>query len=455
MNVKLKFALLFAIIVSALLIISSVLTYYLFANHRKEDFRKRLNTQAIFQHNNYVRSKEVSYSSFTQLLVNAPASLVELQTVYLDSSLKPFFYFPASLKVNIDSVIIKKADEKKGFFDVDEREGVALKLRDKANRPYYLILSAYDRYGKRKQSSLKLILSAVSLGGILLSGLFAFFYISQFVRPIRKITDQIQIITETNLQERVKVPEGFSELASMAANFNKMLDRLQHAFELQKSFVHHASHELRTPLAIMLSQTEAALRRELSNDELRKVLNSLKEDQQEMIELTNSLLLLSQFEKVSFSSDWPLIRIDEIIYDSVSSIKRIFPAFNVSVDFKQLPDDELFLTIPGNDALLRSAIRNLLKNAYTYSDDKFVSILIDVEDNNYKIIFENKGNIVPWAEQEKLFLPFFRAENAQQKRGFGLGLSIVQRIALLHRGRIEYHSEGTNSNQFILYFPKK
>ncbi len=81
------------------------------------------------------------------------------------------------------------------------------------------------------------------------------------------------------------------------------------AFEIQRSFVHHASHELRTPLATMLAQTELALRKNLTVEEARKMLESLKEDQQEMVELTNSLLLLSQYEKTNTSPEWPVITV--------------------------------------------------------------------------------------------------------------------------------------------------
>ncbi|MFX8797645.1 histidine kinase dimerization/phospho-acceptor domain-containing protein, partial [Acinetobacter baumannii] len=84
-----------------------------------------------------------------------------------------------------------------------------------------------------------------------------------------------------------------------------MLQRLNNAFEFQKNFVHYASHELRTPLAVMLSQTESALNKNLSPENFQKVLESLKEEQLNLIELTNSLLLLSQYEKLQFYFQLP------------------------------------------------------------------------------------------------------------------------------------------------------
>ena len=134
----------------------------------------------------------------------------------------------------------------------------------------------------------------------------------------------MQKISENNLQ-RVKVKSGRVnyEQRLVANQFNAMLERLERAFELQRSFVHHASHELRTPLATMLAKTELALRKELTIEDAKKVLASLRDDQREMIELTNSLLLLSQYERTTLSPEWPVVRLDEVLYDTMSMIKRM------------------------------------------------------------------------------------------------------------------------------------
>ena len=131
-------------------------------------------------------------------------------------------------------------------------------------------------------------------------------------------------IGENNLSQRVRITRGSvrnNEIVQIASNFNEMLDRLEKAFQMQRNFVHHASHDLRTPLATMLSQTESALRKDLSPAEAKRVLESLKEDQLGMIELSNALLLLAQYENLNFSPDWPMVRLDEIIHDTMMSAK--------------------------------------------------------------------------------------------------------------------------------------
>jgi signal transduction histidine kinase len=231
-----------------------------------------------------------------------------------------------------------------------------------------------------------------------------------------------------------------------------MLDRLERAFTMQKNFVHHASHDLRTPLATMLSQTESALRRDLSPQDSKKVLESLKEDQQGMIELTNALLLLAQYENINYTAGWPEVRLDEVLYDSIISMQKMFPGITINFDFSAEDVDEQYLYTKGNEVLLRSAFVNLLKNGVKYSDNSKVIVTMKPEAPKVTITFENRGPVMHPEEVERMFFPFFRGENAQQKKGFGLGLSIVKRIVELHKCQISYQVLNGNINCFKLEF---
>jgi len=102
--------------------------------------------------------------------------------------------------------------------------------------------------------------------------------------------------------------------------------------------------------------------------------------------------------------------------------------------------------------LLRSAFQNLLKNAIKYSDDNCVAVTAEAHTDKIILNFENKGQVMQPDEIEKMFFPFFRGENAQNKKGFGLGLSIVKRIVELHRCNISYAVVNENINRFTLTF---
>ncbi|MBC7652427.1 MAG: HAMP domain-containing histidine kinase, partial [Deinococcales bacterium] len=203
----------------------------------------------------------------------------------------------------------------------------------------------------------------------------------------------------------------------------------------------------------MLSQTEAAISRNLDTEGHKKILLSLKEEQTNLIELTNSLLLISQYEKIVFQDTWPQLRIDEVLYDTIATCKRMFINMDISLDFTSLPENESQLLVACNDTLLKSAFRNLIKNAYNYSNNQKVNIVIEVKKPSLKIIFINTGNQLTSAEIDKMKMPFFRGQNAVNKKGFGLGLSIVNKIIELHKGSIVYNAINDNINQFVITLP--
>ena len=451
MKLRFRFTVFFSILFSLLLLAAVFAIYYFSAQSREDDFNRRLWAQAYYSYANWygvllpdsIRQIVQEYSPNTinrlNVLVADDGNIRYLRKA--DSSFSPQAFFPNF-----------KAKE-----TVFKSKGViqAVSLPVFSPRPAHIIVSGYDNFGRQRAQKLVRTLLFVALAGVILIVLSALFIVKQITLPLVRLGEQMQRISESNLQERVMIKSGHLnyEESQIATHFNAMLDRLERAFELQRSFVHHASHELRTPLATMLAQTELAIRKKLTVEELKKVLESLKDDQQEMIELTNSLLLLSQYERTHTSPQWPVIRLDELLYDTMSMVKRMLPNVNVSLEFAQMPDSEFFLSIQGNDSLIRSAFRNLIKNAWLYSDNKSVSVTIDASGSDIYLHFDNTGKLLSVEEQERLFIPFFRASNSTSKKGFGLGLNIIHRIVSLHNGSIGYLIYN-NLNRFTLQFPK-
>lgn len=320
----------------------------------------------------------------------------------------------------------------------------------------YVFVSGYDRYGFVRLGLVRLILLVVFLGSLILAGLISFFFVRQAVKPLKNLGIQMKKTTVQNLTERVPETSVKDEINDIARNFNTMLERLSKSFEFQKNFVYHASHELRTPLAIMLSETESALNKALSPGEYKETLLSLKEEQQELIELTNSLLLISQFEQLEFMQDWPRLRIDELIYETVSNCKKMFPNLVIDIVFANVPDndnDDDFV-IRGNESLLKSAFTNLIKNAYTYSVDQKVHITIDAAGESISVHLDNIGTQLPADEKESIMIPFFRGGNALTIKGYGLGLSLVYRFIAIHKGTVSYAAIANDVNRFTVTLNK-
>lgn len=455
MRVRVRFVFLLTLVISIILLASLFIIYTLYAHTREQDFNKRLWAQAYNGYTAYFNIKDTDKAVLSKLDNYLPGPPINFKSVLLDSGYHLIYSSPKQLNYKVDTDLmhtIKKLEVSN--FSVGNGQGVGLYLHTEGHK-CYSITTGYDKYALARLATLRLIMTFVGLGTILAIGVFALYYVIVVTRPLVNLSFQMRRITENNLTQRVDVGKGNvknNEIVRIASNFNEMLDRLEKAFQLQKNFVHHASHELRTPLATMLAQTESALGKELTAAQARKVLESLKEDQQEMIDLTNSLLLLSQYENIRYSPDWPDVRVDELLYDTITAAKKTNPDIMISFDFINPPENESYLCIQGNEALLRSAFRNLIKNAYKYSDDQHVTISLEAKANTIQIHFDNNGQLMKPGDNERMFLPFFRGENALKQKGFGIGLSIVKRIVELHIGTINYQVVNGDTNRFTLLF---
>ncbi len=446
MNLKIRFALMFTSFVAVILIISSVAIYILYYNFRIQDFYRRVKNEGLSIYQSYVSQQGVKDSSPSIPSKNKYALIYQAVAIF-DSSYHMLYKESDSITVTVDeSFFVKTRSQNEYRFQLNKMECIGLYMPDTKN---YIYTSAYDKYGLKKLQNIKLILLSVLGSSVLLAILLSLLFVNQVFRPLKKLSDQMQRTTELSSAERVEEGNGNDEIKQIARSYNAMIERLKKAFDYQKSFVNHASHELRTPLANMLSQTEAAFNKNLDEAGYRKVLLSLKEDQQEMIELTNSLLLLSQYEKMETSNEWNSIRIDEVLYDTIKAAKKILPEALITLEFLSIPEEDN-LIIKGNEALLRSAIRNLIKNAYLYSADKSVFIFLLADRGHIEINVENTGKQIKKTEIDKLFIPFFRGENSIEQRGHGLGLAIVQRIIDVHKGKVHYEPVGNDKNRFTI-----
>lgn len=458
MRVRLRFVITLTLIVCAILAVSFLIIYTLYAQNRKKDFDNRLWAQAYRMYRDHYNVSENNKQVLSKLAYYLDGAPAEFRTVLIDSDYSVIETEPDDIDFTVDTLQLQAIhDAHELYFMQGQSQCVGL-FFNTPGKSGYAITTGYDKFGILRLKSLKFTMIYVSIGALIIMSILTYFFVMKVSKPLVALSIQMRKVSENNLKQRVQLGKGdprHNELIAIAKNFNGMLDRLERAFTMQKNFVHHASHDLRTPLATMLSQTESALRRDLTPQEAKKVLESLKEDQQGMIELTNALLLLSQYENITYTADWPEIRVDEVIYDSIASMHKMFPGIDIAFEFNPDEVEETHLYIKGNEVLLRSAMVNLLKNGVKYSIDGHVDISTHITESRIVINFENRGPVMQPEEVERMFFPFFRGENAQTKKGFGLGLSIVKRIVELHECHISYEAINNNINRFTLTFFRK
>ena len=457
MNLRSKFLLVLTLVIAAILALSFSSVYFLYEYSKDTDEKKFLLAEAneasflYFRlHKNPLLEDSVQASEPEDFSGSKAISII-----IFNAQKKLVFSYPDTAIHHLKNIILDSIREDSPYY-FESGESLSVGLLYRQGEDYcYTIVSVNTFFEENQRAQLKSILIMVAFVSILFIVLFSFYYVFIVTAPLVKLSIQMRHISVNNLKKRVEVVKGNfknNEIVQVATNMNLMLDRLERAFENQKNFVRHASHELRTPLANMLLQTDYALEKDLDKNEYLRILQSLKEDELELISLINTLLQFSQYEQIDNLELHPLMRVDDLLYNCISFAKKSFPGIHINFEFASVPESEEAISVNGHPELLRVAFNNLIKNAYNYSPDKKIDITLDTNDEGVKIIFENAGKGLEKEEAEKMFLPFFRGQNKNTTKGFGLGLAIIEKIMKIHHAKITYRFTSEDKNQFILFF---
>jgi two-component system heavy metal sensor histidine kinase CusS len=290
----------------------------------------------------------------------------------------------------------------------------------------------------------KLVIALILAAAV--SALLSTWIAHRGIRPIREITSAAQAITASALSERISTRTWPRELATLGAEFDHMLERLEESFGRLSRFSSNIAHELRTPISNLMGETEVALGRSLSVEEYRQVLGSSLEEYQRLSRLIDSLLFLARAETANFQihqSQFPA-------HESIRAVAEFYePLANEShVELASLGE----AVICGDESLFRRAISNLLSNALKHvPEGGKVTIELRSNSTEVAVTVADNGSGVPAKDLPKLFDRFYTGENSRD--GVGLGLSIVKSIMRLHHGTAEIASELGKGTTIILRFP--
>jgi signal transduction histidine kinase len=338
------------------------------------------------------------------------------------------------------------------FFIQGRKEAVAYHYTDPQS-DMVVITAAEDEDGKASLRNLFKILLVSFLVGNILVLVTGYFFSRGLLGPVRKIAEDVAEISAQNLARRIETGKTKDEWYHLAYTLNQLLNRLQESFDLQQRFISNASHELSTPLTSISSQLEVSLQRERDASEYRKTIQSIYQDVQHMGKLTQTLL---EFAKASGSPgglEINLLRIDEIILGLPSEINKLNSAYTVKVEFENMPEEEEKLLVFGNETLLLTATKNIVINACKYSENHNAVVKLSVSDHHVLIEVSDTGPGIPREQQEHIFQPFYRVDETRTAGGFGLGLSLAERIIKLHKGTISVQSEEGVGTRFLISLP--
>ncbi len=286
---------------------------------------------------------------------------------------------------------------------------------------------------------------------LFISALAGFFVSKSALEPINKIKEQIKAITEHNLNKRIDVGEVPDELKDLIESFNTLLERLRKAFLREKRFISDVSHELKTPISVIQMQCEIALRKERDSKEYKKALETIEDTISLMSSLVEKMLMVSRLERVD-KSVFSEVELSSVLRSAYELLKGRADECDIDLDLN-IPNDPIF--VKGDKTLLVEMFVNLIDNAIKYNN-KGGCVLVEVEKLGSSVVVKisDTGIGISEDEVEKVFEEFYRADKSRSKdrEGFGLGLSIVKKIAQLHGIEIKINSSANAGTTFYLVF---
>ena len=305
-------------------------------------------------------------------------------------------------------------------------------------------VQVYNNKADYKRNSLIITVLLALLGGVV-----TYFISGHALRPIREFSDKIEEVQAQNLSDSRIEENNVKELNQLGISYNKMLERLSEAFEIQRQFTANAAHELRTPLALM--QVQLDLYNSAShpgNDaDTLQTIKMVTEQNDKLNRMIKTLLDMSELQTVG--------RNDKIILDAiVEEVLADLEPLAVEKNIKLIGKCE-DATMIGSDILIYRLVYNLVENAIKYNHPLGqVTVTAYQRNKHVYLSVEDTGSGIPKELRERVFEPFFRVDKSRSRElgGVGLGLAFVREIVRVHDGSICIKSGKTGGTIFEVTF---
>ena len=305
-------------------------------------------------------------------------------------------------------------------------------------------VQVYNNKADYKRNSLIITVLLALLGGVV-----TYFISGHALRPIREFSDKIEEVQAQNLSDSRIEENNVKELNQLGISYNKMLERLSEAFEIQRQFTANAAHELRTPLALM--QVQLDLYNSAShpgNDaDTLQTIKMVTEQNDKLNRMVKTLLDMSELQTVGRDDK---IILDAIVEEVLADLEPLAMEKNIKLIGKC--EDA---TMIGSDILIYRLVYNLVENAIKYNHPLGqVTVTAYQRNKHVYLSVEDTGSGIPKELRERVFEPFFRVDKSRSRElgGVGLGLAFVREIVRVHDGSICIKSGKTGGTIFEVTF---
>ncbi len=301
-------------------------------------------------------------------------------------------------------------------------------------------VQVYNNKADYRKNSL--IISAVLA---LLGGVATYFISGHALRPIREFSDKIEKVQAQNLADSRIEENQVKELNQLSVSYNRMLERLSAAFEIQRQFTANAAHELRTPLALMQVQLDLYHSNSHPDNDADTVqmIKMVTEQNDRLNKMVKTLLDMSELQTVGRDDE---IILDALVDEVLEDLEPLAEGKNIRLIGKCKD-----ITMVGSDILIYRLVYNLVENAIKYNHSGGqVTVTADRKEKHVYLSVEDTGTGIPEELKERVFEPFFRVDKSRSRElgGVGLGLALVREIVRVHDGSITVKSNPSGGTIF-------
>jgi len=279
-----------------------------------------------------------------------------------------------------------------------------------------------------------------------------YFLIGRALRPVDRIAGKAELITQHNLSERLPVPPTGDELERLSVSLNRMITRLDDAFQTSKRFVADASHELRTPLTILRGELEHLAQESSLTLEQRDSLGSLLEEVERLSKIVERLFALSRLDAGEGQTEWVQFDLAALAVETADQMALLAEEKRIAITCDSSPP----VMVEGDRSRLKQVVVNLLDNAIKYTPDGgAVRLKTSTADSHAVLEVADTGIGIPPEAVAHVFDRFFRVDptGSNETGGAGLGLAIVKSICSAHGGAVEAESAVGRGSRFRVKLP--
>ena len=341
---------------------------------------------------------------------------------------------------------LQEAVDTRGDDQPDDAEEIYISIPEDKWDEFANDFSVQVYHNKADYRKNSLIISAVLA---LLGGVVTYFISGHALRPIREFSDKIEKVQAQNLADSRIEENQVKELNQLSVSYNRMLERLSDAFEIQRQFTANAAHELRTPLALMQVQLDTynACAHPGNDEAAVETIKMMTEQNERLGKMVKTLLDMSELQTVARDE---VIALDALIEEVLTDLESLAARKNIRLIRECEP-----VTMTGSDILIYRLIYNLVENAVKYNmDGGQVTVTCKEWDKHIHIMVSDTGKGIPEELRSRIFEPFFRVDKSRSRElgGIGLGLALVNEIVRVHEGSIEIKGNRAGGTDFEIEF---